>query len=163
MPSIIADIALIATPIVIAVGFYFAYGQWAATRKARMAEVVIRITDRWDSLLMAESRREVNLSGPNLKADYENADKSNDKKVFGSLTRTANFFDTLGVLVTEGFLECKIAYDLFGKAEKTYYRLYDPLINNPQYKDYTPYFCSLHDLFIKEEARRSQVKKRRAS
>lgn len=157
MLSSIVDIALVATPIVIAVGFYFAYGQWVSTRKARMAELVMLITSRWDSPEMAESRREVNLSGPNLKTDYENADRDNDRKAFGSLTRTANFFDTLGVLVAERYLKCKIAYDLFGRAERAYYELYDPLINSPGCKDYTPYFRDLDDRFAKEKARRSQV------
>lgn len=163
MLSIIADIALIVTPIVIAVGFYFAYKQWASTRNARMAELVVLITCYWNSQEMAESRRAVNECGSNLKKAWEDADKTNEISSYGSLIRVANFFDALGVQVGEGFLDIVIAYDLFGKAEKTYYRLYDPLINAREYEDYVPCFRKLHELFIKEEAHRSHVKQQRVS
>lgn len=163
MSSIIVDIALVATPIVIAVGFYFAYAQWVSIRKARMAELVTLITSRWDSPEIVESRHKVNECGFNLKKVWEDADKTNEIESYSSLIRVANFFDALGVQVGEGFLDISIAYDLFGKAEKTYYRLYDPLINAREYEDYVPYFRRLHELFIKEEARRSHVKQRRAS
>lgn len=163
MLDIIVSAAIIATPIIIAIGFYFAYGQWQATRKARMAQVVISLMSVWDSPEMAESRRKVNESGSNLKKDYESADKANQIEAYGSFIRVVNFFDGLGVLVTEGFLETAIAYDLFGKAEKTYYRLYEPMITMREYEGYVPYFVKLHDLFVKEEARRSEVKQRRTS
>lgn len=159
----IADIALIATAIFIAVGFYFAYNQWGSIRKARMAEIVISLTTSWDSPLMAESRRAVSLSDKNLKKDYEKADKNNEEEAFGSLTRVGDFFDALGVLVAEGLLECKIAYDLFGEAEKYYYSVYEPVITSTDYKDYVPYLSRLHELFIQEEGCRSKVKKKRAS
>ena len=162
MLSIIADIALIATPIVIALGFYFAYGQWASIRKARMAEIVISLTTSWDSAIMAESRQAISSKGKNLKKNYEEADNTNADEAFGSLTRVGDFFDALGVLVSEGFLECKIAYDLFGEAEKYYHGLYEPLIKSTDYKDYVPYFSRLHELFEKEKACRSKVKKKRA-
>jgi len=163
MLDIVVNAAVIATPIAIALGFYFAYGQWQATRKARMAQVVISLMSVWDSPEMAESRRKVNESGSNLRKDYESADKANQIEAYGSFIRVVNFFDGLGVLVAEGFLEIAIAYDLLGKAEKTYYRLYEPIFTTREYEGYVPYFAKLHELFIKEEARRSKVKQPRAS
>lgn len=163
MLSITADIALIATPIVIAIGFYFAYKQWASIRKARMADIVISLTNTWDSTLMAESRHAVNLSGESLKKHYQKAIENNEEEAFGSLTRVGDFFDALGVLVAEGLLECKIAYDLFGEVEKYYHNIYKSVIADTDYKDYVPYFSRLHQLFTKEEGCRSKTKKRSAS
>jgi hypothetical protein len=163
MLSITADIALIATPIVIAIGFYFAYKQWVSIRKARMADIVISLTNTWDSTLMAESRHAVSLSGESLKKDYQKAIENSEKEAFGSLTRVGDFFDALGVLVAEGFLECKIAYDLFGEAEKYYHNIYESVITDTDYKDYVPYFSRLDELFTQEKSCRSTVKKKSAS
>ncbi len=163
MLDIIVNIAIIATPVIIAVGFYFTYGQWQAMRNARMAQVIISLMSVWDSPEMAESRRKVNESSSSLQKDYEAADKANQIEAYSSFIQAANFFDELGVLVAEGFLECSIAYEVFSKAEKTYYRLYEPMITSKQYEGYVQYFVKLHDLFVKEEARRSPVKMRRAS
>lgn len=155
--------ALIATPIVIGVGFYFAHRQWQAIRKARTAQVIVSLMSVWDSPETVESRRKVNESGSNLKKDYESADKANQIEAYGSLIRVANFFDEVGALVAEGLLERAIAYDVWGKAEKTYYRLYEPMITAREYEGYVQYFIKLHALFVKEEARRSKVKQQRAS
>ena len=163
MLSITADIALIVTPIVIAIGFRIAHEQWASIRKARMADIVISLTNTWDSTLLAESRQAVSLSGESLKKDYQKVDESNEEAAFGSLTRVGDFFDALGVLVAEGLLECKIAYDLFGEAEKYYHNIYKSVIADTNYKDYVPYFSRLHELFIKEEGCRSKTKKKSAS
>lgn len=155
--------ALIATPIIIGIGFYFAYRQWDTIRKTRTAEVVVSLMDTWDSPQMAESRRKVNESGSNLRRDYEAADKANQIESYAEFIRVANFFDELGVLVAEGLLDRAIAYDVWGKAEKTYYRLYEPMITTKQYEGYAQYFIKLHELLIKEEAQRSTIKQRRAS
>jgi len=163
MLDIARNAALIATPIIIAIGFYFAYRQWQAIRNTRVAQVVVSLMSIWDSPEMTEARRRINESGTNLKKDFEAADKANQIEAYGVFIRVANFFDGLGVLVAEGFLEVAIAYDMYGKAEKTYCRLYEPMITAREYEGYVPYFIKLHELFVKEEARRSKVKQRRAS
>jgi hypothetical protein len=117
----------------------------------------------WDSPEMAEARRKVNESGSKLKQDYEVADKNYQIEAYGSLIRVINFFDMLGVLVANGYLDLDLAYDMYGKAEKTYHRLYEPLISAREYEGYVPYFMELHNLLIKEEARRSKSRERRAS
>ncbi len=163
MLDIIANYAVIATPIVIGVGFYFAYRQWQAARNARIAQVIVSLMSQWDSPKMAESRRKVNESGPNLESDYKKADKANAIEAYSSFTEVSNFFDGLGALVAEGYLDVAIAFDVWGKAEKTYYGLYEPMLKNKNYEEYVLCFQKLHDLFVKEEARRSKVKRRRAS
>ncbi len=159
----VVKIAFIATPITVIVGFYFAYRQWNAVRNTRMADLILRLGQLWDSEAMAESRHKLNTLGKDIKKTFEEADKSNDIAAYTTLGRTLNYFDTVGVLVCEGFLSCSIAYDILGKAERTYYGLYESLIKTKPFDDYVPYFAKLHDLFIKEEARRSKTKQRRAS
>ena len=158
-----ASWALIATPVIIGIGLYFAYRECQSMRNARTAQVIVSLMNIWDSTEMAESRQKVTESGKNLQKDYEAADKINGIEVFTSFTRVANFFDGLGALVTEGLLDCYVAYDIWGKAEKYYYGIYEPMITSEQYQGYVQYFSKLHALFIQEEARRSKVKKRRAS
>ena len=136
MASCVADGAIIATPIVIAVGFYFAHRQWQSMRNARIAQLVISLMSVWDSPEMAESRRQVTESGKNLQKDYEAADQANKIEAYSSFIRVANFFDELGVIITEGLLDVRIAYDVWGKAEKTYYTLYDPMITLKKYEGY---------------------------
>ena len=165
MLNTIATWAIIATPIIIGAGFYFAYRQCQSMRNARIAQLVIDLMSVWDSPEMSESRRKVNESSKNLQKDYEAADQANQIEAYSSLIRVANFFDELGVLVAEGLLDIGIAYDVFGKAEKTYYGIYEPMITTKKYEGYVQYFIKLNDLFVKEEARRSvtKIKKRRAS
>ena len=163
MVDIIVNYAIIATPIAIGLGFYFAYRQWKAVRNTRIAQTVISLMGQWDSPEMAESRHKVNESGSNLQSDYEKADNANLIEIYSSLTRVANFFDELGALVSEGYLDVTIAYDGWGKAEKTYYMLYEPMITQKKFEGYVVCFLKLHELFVKEEARRSKVKRPRAS
>jgi hypothetical protein len=157
------SIAAITTPIIIALGFYFAYRQLQATRNTRIAQLVVMLMEFWNSPEVSEARRKINECGKKLKQTYEAADKADQIEAYGSLIRVANFFDGLGVLVVEGYVNLDVAYDMYGKAEKTYCSLYEPLITAREYEGYLPYFIKLHDLFVKEEARRSQAKKRRAS
>lgn len=154
--------ALIATPIIIFGGFIFAWRQLRSMRNARVAELIVALGKEWDSDGMAESRRKVNEVKEDIQKAYEDADKENKIEVFTSLTRVANFFDELGALVAEDCLDTSCAYDVWGKAEKTYYAIYEPMISTKKYEGYVQYFIKLHDFFIKEEARRSPVKKRRA-
>jgi hypothetical protein len=157
--STAVDIAAIATPIVIGVGFYFAWAQWRSLRKSRMAEVVLMMSNRWDSPEMAASRQGVTSSGEDLRTEYESALKARQLEAFTTLTAVGDFFDTLGVLCCEGYLKCKIAYDLFGAVEEYYWNLYKPILESTEHKDYLPYFTRLHELFVKEEAARCRIKK----
>lgn len=160
--DIAVQIAMILTPIVIGIGFYFAWVQWSSMRKARMAQLVMSIFQQWSSAQMINARQAVNLSGSSLKNAFESAEKTNDIKFFSEYSLVVNFFDTLGVLVCEGYLECRVAFDMFGKTEKHYYNLYEDTIKATEFKGYVPYFLKLHELFIQEEACRSSVKKRHA-
>jgi len=168
--SIVVNIAIIITPIVIGLGFVFAYKQlrassrqwevasrqWQATRAARMAQVILEIAARWDSKDLKESRQKVNENAERLKEAIEQADANNSKDLY-DLVEVGNFFDTLGVLVMEGFLSCRIAYDLLGGPEKNYYKVYKAVLEDPKYKNNYKYFIELDKAFENEEAERSKM------
>ncbi|MCJ7514665.1 MAG: hypothetical protein MUO89_01680 [Dehalococcoidia bacterium] len=153
----------ILTPIVIGIGFFFAWQQWSSMRRGRMAQLVMSLLEQWSSPQMVQSRHSISLAGSNFKTAFEEAGNKNDIIFFGDYVSVMNFFDTLGVLVTEGYLDCAIAFDMLHKAEKYYYSLYESIITaTPELKGNIPYFIKLHELFIQEEAHRSTAKKRRA-
>src|SRR4030042_1290439 len=154
--DVAVQIATILTPIVIGVGFYFAYVQWSSMRRGRMAQLVMSLLEQWSSPQMVKSRHAISMAGSTFKTAFEEASKKNDIVFFGDYVSVMNFFDTLGVLVTEGYLDCAIAFDMLHKAEKYYYSLYESIITaTPELKGNIPYFIKLHELFIQEEGRRS--------
>ena len=158
--SVAGDVGLILTPIIIAVGFYFAHRQLKSTRNARMSEIVMAITARWNSAELEESRGRINRLGSDLAKTLEEANASNSDDLY-SLVRVANFYDALGLLVMEGSLARSMAYDLFGRAEEHYYSLYKPVLENPKFKGFLDCFQQLHDTFKAEAASRSKTEPRR--
>jgi len=154
--NVAANIAMIITPILIGGGFYFAYREWQAMRATRMAQVILNLSSQWDGEELKESRQKVKRNANRLKQAIEEAQKNNSEDMF-DLVQVGNFFDTLGVLVTEGFLTCRIAYDLFGAPEASYYNMYKPILDDPKYKDNYKYFIQLDEAFKNEEAERSKI------
>ena len=154
--SVAVNIAIIITPILIGIGFAFAYKQWEATRAARMAQLILEIAARWDSKELKESRQKVSENAERLKQAIEEANANNSEDLY-DLVEVGNFFDTVGVLIMEGFLSCRIAYDLLGEPEGNYYKVYKPILEDPKYKNNYKYFVQLHEAFRNEEAGRSKV------
>ena len=161
--SVAVSIAIIITPIVIGLGFVFAYKQlrasyrqWETMRAARMAQVILELAAHWDSNGLKESRRKVRENADRLKEAIEEATRNNSEDLY-DLVEVGNFFDTVGVLVMEGFVSCRIAYDLFGEPEENYYKTYKSILEDPEYKNSYKYFIQLHDAFKNEEAERSKM------
>lgn len=161
--SVAVSIAIIITPILIGVGFLFAYKQWRvayrqweATRATRMAQLILELVAQWDGRELKESRHKVKENAERLKQAIEEAHANNSKDLF-DLVQVGNFFDTLGVLVTEGFLTRRIAYDILGQPEESYYKIYKPILEDPEYKNNYKYFIQLHEAFKNEEAERSMI------
>ena len=143
------SVAIIVTPIIIALGFFFAYRQLVSNQNTRMVEIVLAITTRWDSTEMRESRYKVNQLGDKLGDAIKAADNENGKDFYVLLT-VADFIDALGLMVVEGFLRRDMAYDLFGAAEEHYYSLYRPTIDDRRFQSSYRYFQRLHEIFQKE-------------
>jgi len=153
-------IAVIVTPIIIGVGFWFAHRQLNSQRNARMAEIILHITDHWDSNDMKKCRMKVHSLGDKLKDKVEEETKNPNSLEILDLVKVANFFDSLGLMVMEGFISCPMAYQLFGRAEEEHYGYYRKLLEDAGYKPYFQYFTQLHEAFGKEKARCSPTRPR---
>jgi len=150
---------MIVTPLLLVGAIAFAYTQWRSAQNARMAQILLSITERWDSPDMEASRCKGAECGNQLTAKIEEADTENSSDL-GALVMVANFFDTIGVMIVEGLLDCKMGYKLFGRAAEYYYQLYRPLLEDARYEDYFKYFIDLHRLFAKEETAQLKPKRR---
>lgn len=159
--SVVGDVGLILTPVVVGLGFYFARRQLASAKNARMSEIVMAITARWNGPELEEGRHRINKLGSGLAVAIQEADASNSDD-FYPLVRVANFFDALGLLVMEGFLSRQMAYDLFGAAEEHYYGLYKPVLEDVRLRESLECFQKLHDTFKAEAASRSKTEPRRS-
>jgi len=153
-------IAIIATPIAIGAGFWFARRQLISQRNARTAEIILHITEHWDSEDMKKCRMKVHGLGDELKTTIEAEAKKRDSEEILNLVKVANFFDSLGLMVMEGLIPCPMAYQLFGRAEEEYYKYYRSMLEDAKYKDYFKYFIQLQEAFVKERARCSPAKPR---
>jgi hypothetical protein len=140
--------ANIITAIILGTALFYAYRQWRSTQNARMADIILDITARWDSEEMERSRNTV-CKSTNLKQEIENASQENSIDLY-DLIRVGNFFDSLGALTAEGYLDCKLCYQLFGAAEERYYQRYKPLIDDTQHGNKFKYFTKLHLVFAKQ-------------
>lgn len=139
--------ATIVTTIIFLAAVIFAWTQWKSSQNARMAQIILCITERWESLHMEESRQKISeIGGDKLKQSILDEENKNSLEYF-QLTHVANFFDSLGCLVSEGFINCKLCYKLFGKAEENYFGLYKAVLEEQRYKDALKYFQELHELF----------------
>jgi len=155
-------LANIAMPIVIAIGFYFGWRQFDAIRKARMAELILTLYQMWDSPRLEKSRQKINEIGKaeKVKDAIIEADKQNSAELF-LLVRVSNFFDTVGSLVSEGYLDKEIAYELMGSAFDNYNNLYSVFLKDPNYKDFLRCYQELDKIFRKVKADREKAKIRR--
>jgi hypothetical protein len=161
--QIAGSISAIITPVILLVGAIIAYIQWSSMRNSRMAQLVDSLGAQWNSEEMTKARQAVNDSGRKLKADMEKADTDNNLKLYTDYSRVANFFDELGILVSEGFIKCSIVWLVWGKAEQHYYKLYEGIINSEENKGYYPSFIKLNKLITKEEACQTRPKSKHAS
>ena len=161
--DIAVNIAVIITPIVIGVGFIFAYKHWKADERqsqaisnARLTQIVLQLAERWESKEIRKSRQKVNENAKELKQAIEQADASDSEDLY-DLVAVGNYFDALGVLVMEGCLSCSIAYNLFSESVQHYYGVYKPLLEDAKHAKKFRYFIQLRDAFRNEETRRSTV------
>lgn len=159
--DIVSDIAIIATPVIILVGFVLTYKHLQASRHTRLAQMILSMTAEWDGVLMEESRWKVDECGKKLKSCIEKEAKKPNSKELHKLVRVANFFDSIGLLVMEGLLDVHMAYKLFGRAEDHHHNLYRSILEDPNYKDYFKYFVELNEVFTNEETRLFSKKKPR--
>ncbi len=127
-----------------------------------MSQVILSLSEEWHSEPMQRSRAAVNKQKDNIQQDLAQAQKSVGQDVY-DLTRVSDFFDTLGLLVMEGFLSCRIAYDVLGEPEEYYHNIYKPILEDQSTGKFYFYFSELHKAFTSERACRLKSKARSPS
>jgi len=159
---LLVQIANILMPVVIAFGFWFAWRQVDAIRRARMAEIILMLYERWDSNFLEESRKALYElgSGQAVKKEIIKAHEEKLPALY-PLVRVGNFFDTVGALVTQGFLDKEVAFKLMGTAFETYKGLYKDILIEPRFRGFLKCFTELDEIFDKIKASQSKVKARR--
>lgn len=159
--STLLQIATIVTPIVLAGGFYFAWRQFDAIRKARMARLVLSLYEVWDSPRLEEARQKLNeIARPEeIKNKIIEATENNSAELY-PLIRVGNFYDTVGSLISESYLDKDIAYELMATAFDRYNHLYSAILRDPNFKDYFKCFQELGKIFrnIKADLEKGKVR-----
>ena len=161
MMDFLVHLATIITPIVLGFGFYFGWKQIVALKKARMAQIILMLNERWDSEYLEKSRQKLNETGSasNIKDAIIKAEKENSNDLY-LLIRVGNFYDTVGGLVHEGYLDKNIAYELMGKGCEFYKNKYSQILTDPDRKVFFKCFIDLDEIFTKIKASRSKTKAR---
>ena len=155
---ILAYIGMIVTPLLLGAGIYLTITQWKSSQNTRMAQIMLSITERWDSKQMEESRHAIFKYDPEaLRKAINEADKDNSEDLY-KLIRVANFFDTVGLMVVEGLLKCETTYRLFGEAEANTYKYYAPILQDSNQGKFFKYFNALHQEFQSECEKESKRK-----
>ena len=165
--EILAYIGMIVTPLLLGGAIWLAVYQWKSGRNTRIAQIMLSITERWDSKEMEESRYTIFQHKPKeLRNAINEADENNSQELY-KLIRVANFFDTVGLMVVEGLLHCETTYRLFGEAEANAYKYYAPILSDPKQAKFFRYFNELHKEFqdeaIKEARKIARLEKRKAA
>ena len=164
---VLAYVGMIATPLLVAGGIWLAITQLKSGQNTRMAEILLSITERWDSKEMEESRHTIFEYEPKELAEAINeADKNNSDDLY-KLIRVANFFDTVGLMVVEGLLRCEMTYKLFGEAEANVHKYYATVLSDRKNSKFFKYFIALHAEFQseckKELAKLEKIEKQKAA
>ncbi|MCH7811059.1 MAG: hypothetical protein IH958_00320 [Chloroflexi bacterium] len=108
----------------------FAGLQVGETRRTREAQLMMELTNRWDNDDLLEARR--------LAALYESNPESltkvmqTDREERYQLERVPNFFEDLGVLVSEKSLAPRLVAKLMAGSVERYWALYSPYIVEQQ-------------------------------
>jgi len=102
-------------------------------RRARESEILMRITQRWDSEELIKARQFVARHKDNLREAIEEYQKQNQEEYF-LLTKVANYFEDIGSLVHRGYLRKNLMMDLLGDSANYYYNLYESYIETTRQK-----------------------------
>mgnify|MGYP001058702032 CR=1 FL=1 len=100
--------------------------QLVGMRKARHSELIISLTQVWESPSLMKARQLANKLGDEgkLKETVDQSNKDNSETFF-VLMSIPNFFDSLGAMIMKGDLPAKLARELFGAPAKRYWGLYE--------------------------------------
>jgi len=144
-------------PIIISAGVIIAWWELRHYKRSRQQEFILNMSCMWDSEPFVESKRlirEIASSNKDLREALLGYRK-NSKIEYYVLMRVPNYFEDLGFLVKEGYLDAHVADSLFGRAIIMHYRYFrnhiqserDP--TNPESCEYFKNFEELYKIINK--------------
>lgn len=97
------------------------------SRRATESDILMRIAEIWDSEDFIKARQLVGKHEDNLQEVIQKYEKENQEEYF-LITKVANYFENVGVLIDRGYLPRDLVMDLFGDSAGYYYELYQNYI-----------------------------------
>ncbi len=113
----------LAVPLILAFGLFLASRECSLIKKSREAEVLMHVTQIWDSGEYINARRIVDENKHNLAQKMKEYEEKNDEKYF-IIAKVANFFENVGLLVDKKYLPGNVVMQLIEPSAKHYYGLY---------------------------------------
>lgn len=128
--DIATAVASICTLLVVLAALLLGWCQLSSMETARKAQLLTDLSRRWDEELLVESRQAANryAGGEELASALERHDQQNTKDYY-VLVRLPNFFEDLGILVSEGAISPKLVAKSLRSPAKGYWALYQPYIS----------------------------------
>ncbi len=129
-------IATVVMALAVAATVIYAWLTVHHNKKARYADLLMRLNQTWDSKQFIKSRMLVNKychgitpeeSCQNLKKAVVYFDKT-DMEEFYIIVRIANFFENLGFLGRKGYIIKEDSVELFGPTAKNYWNMFSSLV-----------------------------------
>ncbi len=140
--DIVTAIAALFTFGVLTFAAFYARHQLHSLERTREAQLLSDLSRRWDEELLGESRQAVEKykDGTKLKQALKELKENNNKQYY-VLLRLPDFYEDLGLLVTNKCLSPQLAKDMFGTVIKYHYARYKSTIQfmRGKYKDKTIY------------------------
>lgn len=115
--------------------------------KSRHSELLMTITQQWETDALVRARQAIAEHEGDLAEKIEEFLENKNERYF-DLIRVGNFFESIGLLVKQGYLSLTDATLLFGTVVKAYYKIYRPYIyanrdKQPDLYDNFEYLASL--------------------
>jgi len=125
--DIATAVASICTLLVVLAALLLGWRQLGSMETARKAQLLTDLSRRWDEELLVESRQAASdyAGGEELASALERHDQENTRDYY-VLGRLPNFFEDLGILVSEGAISPQMVAKSLGSSAKSYWRLYQP-------------------------------------
>ncbi len=128
------------TVLVLTGAVLYARSQVRAVEKTRRLNLLLRLAERWESLLLRRARGIVYRSGRNFGRDIRSYKKKGGEDYF-CLVALANFFEDMAILMNENQISLSEIKGRFKSAITYYYDQFEDYIRAMQKAHPTNYEC----------------------
>lgn len=128
---------LLAGLIITCVGLSYAARECALIKRSREAEILMHVTEIWDSGEYIKARSIIEENKSNLAQKIKEYEEKNDERYF-IIGKIGNFFENVGLLVVKKYLPRNVVMELIGPTVKYYYGLYKEDIEQSRRKKKLP-------------------------